>query len=1116
MLKTKMYVRCPADIESMSDPRVFICAQIIGIDDFKRTVTVKIHDPFGYLQFFTDLPKGIKEFPQESVDRCSFFIGSKVIFKGEKYKVLTCEKEKDGYYHYYVQNCDNKTVIKISEVNIQASFNNGHIDPSVQLSNYEFQNPVWYIGRSVVSKSMNVLENSIYGFKELAGSKIFLLPHQVNTIMRCLQDSPCRYMLADEVGMGKTIEAISIYKIYTMNQSKTEALILVPKALKEQWISELLLKFNIPVGLGLNDNKLMVKAIEEVDQNVLSKRWDFVIVDEVHKYIYDKKQYEIIHEISKNTNNLLLLSATPVQQKQGVYLDLLRILLPSKYDQFTLEEFNSLISKQKSIIERATLVLEALSELEEEIEVALDEGIDAHESEDCKDLYEEIYDDLEEICDELDDDKLCELLDQIDYRLDDLGVYGIKVICSYICSNYQIESNIIRNRRQILEHDEEEKLLASRELIELVYSMENEKSSYEQLTYDKLAKWISDGIYNNTLELETDIKPLLSRFFSSPWAFNKIINSIKIDDEVTEAAKKWYEEEQYNLEHLEDILNDPDEYSDALSTRLVTVLNALFDEFYDRKVVLFTNYTETFDAYKKALTSVFSPEEISYFGCNIKEEDLELNAYRFQNEEDCRIMLCDYTGGEGRNFQCADYIIHIDLPWDASAIEQRIGRLDRLERDMSRPTVYSVVVRTSDTFEEALFKFFNEGLKIFNNSLSGMEIIMKDINDKIHTAIKEDFKYGLFEKIPEILDLTNKMRLEVRKEQKFDAAAVAYKPMYEELRRLIEFYSRNENELFATTMSSWASLAGFKGQSKKNGEISYSANSFSPKSAINSQLIPPHWIDYLDSEQNQFLTRVQNAYDRSIERKTQIRSIRGTFSRKVAIANDYLHFFAPGDAVFDCIVDNALNSCKGCASAIAIKSNINWCGVVFTWSVGPDNSYMLDNNVSLYAMSPYRNYLLSDQIIIPISYENSDENTDDEIIREYKSMLGRGFAVKSQYVHLGKRGRDAGFLKDEYPGHNIEWFKKKYSIEEWQEFIKNARVESREKAIDRFKKKSNIRGAREEMDRVLSARVANIEYYGMDDEALEELKYTQKVVLDAMKRPKFHLESAAFIKMVKD
>ena len=76
-------------------------------------------------------------------------------------------------------------------------------------------------------------------------------------------------------------------------------------------------------------------------------------------------------------------------------------------------------------------------------------------------------------------------------------------------------------------------------------------------------------------------------------------------------------------------------------------------------------------------------------------------------------MLCDYTGGEGRNFQCADYIVHIDLPWDANMIEQRIGRLDRLERDPSRPIVHSVVIYTLETFEEALFNFWNVGLKIF-------------------------------------------------------------------------------------------------------------------------------------------------------------------------------------------------------------------------------------------------------------------------------------------------------------------------------------------------------------------------------------------------------------------
>ena len=51
MLSERMYVRCPADIESATDPRVFVCGQVIRIDDFKKTVTVKIHDPFHFLLF---------------------------------------------------------------------------------------------------------------------------------------------------------------------------------------------------------------------------------------------------------------------------------------------------------------------------------------------------------------------------------------------------------------------------------------------------------------------------------------------------------------------------------------------------------------------------------------------------------------------------------------------------------------------------------------------------------------------------------------------------------------------------------------------------------------------------------------------------------------------------------------------------------------------------------------------------------------------------------------------------------------------------------------------------------------------------------------------------------
>lgn len=173
----------------------------------------------------------------------------------------------------------------------------------------------------------------------------------------------------------------------------------------------------------------------------------------------------------------------------------------------------------------------------------------------------------------------------------------------------------------------------------------------------------------------------------------------------------------------------------------------------------------------------------------------------------------------------------------------------------------------------------------------------------------------------------------------------------------------------------------------------------------------------------------------------------------------------------------------------------------------------MDNGVSIYSMSPYRNYLLSEQVICPVSLINEDSLDDEIVIREYRGIVNAGF-IKSRTIHLGKRGREAGFLKNEIEERNIDWFISKYGGENWREYVLGARKESYEKAIEVFKKKSNIRGAREEMERNLSARVANRDYYGIDDDGIDELKKTQDVILEAMRRPRIRLESAAFVIMV--
>lgn len=150
MLIERMYVRCPVDKESVSDPRVFVCGQITKVDSFKKTVKIKIFDPFSYLIFFENLPKGEIEVPEGMVQHCSFFVDSIVFARNRPCKILSCVKAKDGFYCYYLQDVDSKEVFGASERNIIAAFNNGRVDPAEQLKNYEFQNPCWFLGHSIM------------------------------------------------------------------------------------------------------------------------------------------------------------------------------------------------------------------------------------------------------------------------------------------------------------------------------------------------------------------------------------------------------------------------------------------------------------------------------------------------------------------------------------------------------------------------------------------------------------------------------------------------------------------------------------------------------------------------------------------------------------------------------------------------------------------------------------------------------------------------------------------------------------------------------------------------------------------------------------------------------
>ena len=162
-----------------------------------------------------------------------------------------------------------------------------------------------------------------------------------------------------------------------------------------------------------------------------------------------------------------------------------------------------------------------------------------------------------------------------------------------------------------------------------------------------------------------------------------------------------------------------------------------------------------------------------------------------------------------------------------------------------------------------MFHLWNEGLNVFGQSLSGLEIIMNDINHKIMESIRTDFEFGLYRLVPELIKEAGQMRETVRREQIFDTAALRYRPLYNQLERLLSNYQFNENALFAQTMMSWASLAGFGTvhQNEDSGLVTFDENNFSIRSAQNSFLIPPSWDSYLNKKQNEIAIRVQRGLE---------------------------------------------------------------------------------------------------------------------------------------------------------------------------------------------------------------------------------------------------------------
>ncbi|MCF0133708.1 MAG: DEAD/DEAH box helicase family protein, partial [Blautia sp.] len=348
------YYRCPIVIEEGDSeyPRFFVLAQLIEYNEVADAIKVKMHDLLGSGEYYGSLFQH-NVFRAAAVTRCEGIPGGVVECSGGRGTILSraAEPQDESQPYWYWIKLSNGRVIKECETNLKIEYSQMNYSPAKQFRNYEFQHPTWFLNHLKVSRNLHLVNNATYGFSVLAGCRAFLMPHQISTVARCFETMPVRYMLADEVGLGKTVEACSILSILASENQKLRTLLIVPGALATQWKNELHYKFSMEAQLNSPSSQICIIPMEDVTNSFTSllTPWDLVIVDETHRLLVNEECYQNVQALSRRVKHILLLSATPIQDRNEEYRRLLALLNPDQYADMTPERFSWMVKKQQRI-----------------------------------------------------------------------------------------------------------------------------------------------------------------------------------------------------------------------------------------------------------------------------------------------------------------------------------------------------------------------------------------------------------------------------------------------------------------------------------------------------------------------------------------------------------------------------------------------------------------------------------------------------------------------------------------------------------------------------------------------------------------------------------------------
>lgn len=579
----------------------------------------------------------------------------------------------------------------------------------------------------------------------LNAGDIDFIPFQYRPLRKILNAFRPRILIADEVGVGKTIEAGIIVKEFEKRESANRVLVICPKELTLKWQNEMNLRFqetfrilnSSDLDYCLRETKLdewpreysrciigleMIRRDEWIDklkEITDPSHFDILIVDEAHHVCNRSKGREVVSFLSEHSFAAVFLSATPLQLGSEDLFSLLNMLSP---DEFVSWDTFKDMADPNQYVNNAIRMVKARPQ---------SWRIIASEELDC------IYKCNSWAYSVFKDNPIRKLWNQ--RLLDETYVFTDerRVKCIDDLQSLNTFSSIInRTRRRDIAKSEAAFTIRDPVTVKTRFSAE-ELALYEEVTqykFDTLAlkygkivallvmstieRMVTSSIHAFAENIEAFLSSSISSFLSDD-SINEETGELDIDVASLLDASR--------IRYLASALPERDEKLEQL---IKVVEDARAND--NGKLLVFSFFTKTISYLKRKLSSLgYRVETITG---QTKQEERQIIRNRFksdQSEENAvDILICSEVGCEGLDYQFCSRMVNFDIPWNPMKIEQRIGRIDRYGQKAPKVKIYNFI--TSDTVEEKIFYRCFDRLGVFSNTIGDLESVLGEITEQLN------------------------------------------------------------------------------------------------------------------------------------------------------------------------------------------------------------------------------------------------------------------------------------------------------------------------------------------------------------------------------------------------